>query len=190
VSRSPFLFLSSMLNCLSSDIHTFTFKSDGYKKCHDHHHHPVTLIGCVIEIKIIRSLSHNFCLLPSSEGIIFSTVISESCVRNCVHQLEIIVLMFFSCVMASKVRSISLISAIITIVILSTPSEASIGYFESYGWPSYGIVKPFWMAPFSAHPSRSISPYSKKHNVVSAGIISGPSSGMDRRRRRRRSLFY
>lgn len=52
-------------------------------------------------------------------------------------------------------------------------SESSIGYFESYGWPSYGIVKPFWMTPFSAHPSRQISAYSRKHTVMSAGVISG-----------------
>lgn len=43
------------------------------------------------------------------------------------------------------------------------PARASIGYFEHYGWPTYGIVKPFWMTPFSAFPSRSISGYSRKH---------------------------
>lgn len=41
--------------------------------------------------------------------------------------------------------------------------DASIGYFENYGWPTYGIVKPFWMTPFSAFPSRRISGYSRKH---------------------------
>lgn len=41
--------------------------------------------------------------------------------------------------------------------------NASIGYFEHYGWPTYGIVKPFWMTPFSAFPSRAISGYSRKH---------------------------
>lgn len=66
--------------------------------------------------------------------------------------------------------------------LLAYPVQSSIGYFESYGWPSYGIVKPFWMTPFSAHPSRAISEYSRKHNVVSAGIVS------EGRRRRRRSI--
>ena len=54
--------------------------------------------------------------------------------------------------------------------------DGSIAYFESYGWPSYGIVKPFWMRPFSEYPARSISGYSRKHFVRSAGIILGSSS--------------
>ena len=66
-----------------------------------------------------------------------------------------------------------LVTLLVIVVLLIGTSEGSIGYFESYGWPSYGIVKPFWMAPFSAHPSRQISSYSRKHNVMSAGIISG-----------------
>lgn len=50
--------------------------------------------------------------------------------------------------------------------------DASIGYFEDYGWPTYGIVKPFWMTPFSAFPSRSISGYSRKHPIrAGRGII-------------------
>ena len=45
------------------------------------------------------------------------------------------------------------------------PARCSIGYFEDYGWPTYGIVKPFWMTPFSAFPSRAISAYSRKHTM-------------------------
>lgn len=51
------------------------------------------------------------------------------------------------------------------VALQSQPSDASIGYFEHYGWPTYGIVKPFWMTPFSAFPSRSISGYSRKHSI-------------------------
>ncbi|RWS11710.1 hypothetical protein B4U79_10993, partial [Dinothrombium tinctorium] len=53
-------------------------------------------------------------------------------------------------------------------------TNASIAYFESYGWPSYGIVKPFWMTPFSEYPSRAISDYSRKHYQLSAGVFAGP----------------
>lgn len=51
-------------------------------------------------------------------------------------------------------------------------ANASIGYFENYGWPTYGIVKPFWMTPFSAFPSRSISGYSRKHAIFNGrGVL-------------------
>uniref|UniRef100_T1KR18 Uncharacterized protein n=1 Tax=Tetranychus urticae TaxID=32264 RepID=T1KR18_TETUR len=60
----------------------------------------------------------------------------------------------------------------ITLIIVS---EASIAYFESYGWPSYGIVKPFWMRPFSDHPAAPISGYSRKHFIRSAGLVVGSS---------------
>lgn len=50
-------------------------------------------------------------------------------------------------------------------------NNSLIGYFENYGWPSYGIVKPFWMAPFSAHRSRPLARYIQKHYVISAGVI-------------------
>ena len=66
-----------------------------------------------------------------------------------------------------------LITVLVVLGVLATPASSSIGYFESYGWPSYGIVKPLWMVPFSAHPSRSISQYSARHNIVSAGIVTG-----------------
>lgn len=49
------------------------------------------------------------------------------------------------------------------LLVMPREAECSIGYFEHYGWPTYGIVKPFWMTPFSAFPSRSISGYSRKH---------------------------
>lgn len=57
------------------------------------------------------------------------------------------------------------VAVVVLIAILATlqTAEASIGYFENYGWPTYGIVKPFWMTPFSAFPARSISGYSRKH---------------------------
>lgn len=71
----------------------------------------------------------------------------------------------------------------VVVLVMSGLSDASIGYFESYGWPSYGIVKPFWMTPFSAHPSRSVSRFSRKHDIVSAGVIADAA----RKRRRRRS---
>ena len=67
--------------------------------------------------------------------------------------------------------SVQLLVFLVVSLCLTSSAHASIGYFESYGWPSYGIVKPLWMAPFSAHPSRSISPYSAKHTIVSAGIV-------------------
>lgn len=54
-------------------------------------------------------------------------------------------------------------------------SSASIGYFESYGWPTYGVVKPWWLAPFSDHPSRPISGYSRKHDLSSGGSRAGLS---------------
>jgi len=80
--------------------------------------------------------------------------------------------------MSSKV----LLSVFVVLVLVSGLTEGSIGYFESYGWPSYGIVKPFWMTPFSAHPSRAISRFSRKHDIVSAGIVKA--------RRRRRSICF
>lgn len=61
--------------------------------------------------------------------------------------------------LAASVMALSLIALFIS----HQPVEASIGYFEHYGWPTYGIVKPFWMTPFSAFPSRAISGYSRKH---------------------------
>lgn len=63
----------------------------------------------------------------------------------------------------STLITVGLLFAIGLAVLFSQPSNASIGYFEHYGWPTYGIVKPFWMTPFSAFPSRSISGYSRKH---------------------------
>lgn len=67
--------------------------------------------------------------------------------------------------------SATLISLIVLSIYVMTQQqqqpvvECSIGYFEHYGWPTYGIVKPFWMTPFSAFPSRAISGYSRKHTM-------------------------
>lgn len=67
---------------------------------------------------------------------------------------------------------ISLLLVAFGLMILCQPTDASIGYFEHYGWPTYGIVKPFWMTPFSAFPSRSISGYSRKHPMYNGrGIL-------------------
>lgn len=66
--------------------------------------------------------------------------------------------------LAKLLAGLLLISCLL-LAIGSQPAEASIGYFENYGWPTYGIVKPFWMAPFSAFPPRSISSYSRKHSI-------------------------
>lgn len=65
---------------------------------------------------------------------------------------------------------------IVLVICLSDPGESifPFAYFESYGWPSYGIVKPFWMTPFSDHPSRLMSSYSRRHPIISAGIVVGP----------------
>lgn len=52
------------------------------------------------------------------------------------------------------------------LLLICQPTDASIGYFEHYGWPTYGIVKPFWMNPFSAFPSRGMSGYSRKHPML------------------------
>ena len=96
---------------------------------------------------------------------------------------------FFSPICPSHVTSVPflvmsqvLLSVFFVLVLVSGLTEGSIGYFESYGWPSYGIVKPFWMTPFSAHPSRAISRFSRKHDIVSAGIVKA--------RRRRRSICF
>lgn len=56
-----------------------------------------------------------------------------------------------------------LVVGLAALVVMPQSGECSIGYFEHYGWPTYGIVKPFWMTPFSAFPSRAISGYSRKH---------------------------
>ena len=101
-------------------------------------------------------------------------------VLNCSSQLHCdqqFSLLFFFLFFVSSSPYFLFLQVVMTLIVLAlmvSLAESSIGYFESYGWPSYGIVKPFWMAPFSAHPSRPISSYSRKHNVMSAGIISGP----------------
>jgi len=67
----------------------------------------------------------------------------------------------------STLRYIATLALLATVTLLLSQQQAqcSIGYFEDYGWPTYGIVKPFWMTPFSAFPSRSISGYSRKHTM-------------------------
>jgi hypothetical protein len=57
------------------------------------------------------------------------------------------------------------VSVLVLLSMCHHKADASIGYFEDYGWPTYGIVKPFWMTPFSAFPSRAISGYSRKHPI-------------------------
>ncbi|KAH9390471.1 hypothetical protein TYRP_023051 [Tyrophagus putrescentiae] len=80
-----------------------------------------------------------------------------------------------------------------TLLLLSaqfSPSNQSIGYFESYGWPSYGIVKPFWLQPFSSYPTEQTSGYSRSAKTISAGVVRNrpgmnrKSMGLFRRRRR------
>lgn len=64
------------------------------------------------------------------------------------------------------------LSVVLLLSVCHREADASIGYFENYGWPTYGIVKPFWMTPFSAFPSRSISGYSRKHPIRNGrGIV-------------------
>lgn len=60
---------------------------------------------------------------------------------------------------------------VIILSLLCPPTNQSIGYFENYGWPSYGIVKPFWLAPFSTYPTTSISGYSRSAETLSAGVV-------------------
>ena len=59
----------------------------------------------------------------------------------------------------------------ILLLCLTQPSNQSIGYFESYGWPSYGIVKPFWLQPFSSYPTTQTSGYSRSAKTISAGVV-------------------
>ncbi len=98
----------------------------------------------------------------------------------------------------SSFPSITFLSSLLTLLlptllILSaqfSPSNQSIGYFESYGWPSYGIVKPFWLQPFSSYPTEQTSGYSRSAKTISAGVVRNrpgmnrKSMGLFRRRRR------
>uniref|UniRef100_A0A834R6I6 Uncharacterized protein n=1 Tax=Sarcoptes scabiei TaxID=52283 RepID=A0A834R6I6_SARSC len=79
-----------------------------------------------------------------------------------------------------QIRKLFTIFSLMIVMILSliSFSQQSIGYFENYGWPSYGIVKPFWMTPFSSYPTKPISGYSRSAKILSAGVVrSAPGTG-------------
>ncbi|KAH9407232.1 hypothetical protein TYRP_012782 [Tyrophagus putrescentiae] len=98
----------------------------------------------------------------------------------------------------SSFPSITFLSSLLTLLLPTllllsaqfSPSNQSIGYFESYGWPSYGIVKPFWLQPFSSYPTEQTSGYSRSAKTISAGVVRNrpgmnrKSMGLFRRRRR------
>lgn len=97
-------------------------------------------------------------------------------------------------VMVTSLPLLLLLVAILLSCWCVGPTHQSIGYFESYGWPTYGIVKPFWLAPFSTYPTTQSSGYSRTAKTLSAGVVQnrpgfnngGGSFGLFGRRRRRR----
>ncbi|KAH7636752.1 hypothetical protein HUG17_6958 [Dermatophagoides farinae] len=78
---------------------------------------------------------------------------------------------FIECFRRSSISTMLMLTLYIIIIFLCSPSDQSIGYFENYGWPSYGIVKPFWLAPFSTYPTAQTSGYSRSARILSAGVV-------------------